>query len=106
MADAPAGAYRALRFHVGPDAVQNAADGGRLAPDDPLNPLVNGLHWSWQGGFVFLALEGLFRAASGASSFAIIRADGPSYAELARFAADQRDLFDPAEESIACFCGD
>ena len=25
---------------------------------------------------------------------------------LARFAADQGDLFDAAEESIACFCGD
>lgn len=65
LADAPAGSYRALRFHVGPDAAQNAADGGRLAPDDPLNPLLNGLHWSWQGGYVFLALEGLFRAAGG-----------------------------------------
>ena len=34
------------------------------------------------------------------------RADGPSYADLARFAADQGDLFDAAEEPIACFCGD
>ena len=32
--------------------------------------------------------------------------DGPSYADLARFAVDQRDLFDPAEEPIARFCGD
>ena len=29
-----------------------------------------------------------------------------SYADLARFAADQRDLFDAAEEPMACFCGD
>ena len=34
------------------------------------------------------------------------RIDGPGYAELARFAASQRDLFDAAEEPIACFCGD
>ena len=39
-------------------------------------------------------------------SGARFRADGPSYADLARFAADQGDLFDAAEESIACFCGD
>lgn len=32
--------------------------------------------------------------------------DGPSYAMLQAFAADQRDMFDPEEEAIACFCGD
>ncbi len=39
-------------------------------------------------------------------SGARFRNDGPSYADLARFAASQRDMFDPDEESIACFCGD
>ncbi|EDT3379564.1 phosphoadenosine phosphosulfate reductase family protein [Salmonella enterica subsp. enterica serovar Mbandaka] len=39
-------------------------------------------------------------------SGARFRVDGPSYADLARFAADQGDLFDPADEPIACFCGD
>jgi 3'-phosphoadenosine 5'-phosphosulfate sulfotransferase (PAPS reductase)/FAD synthetase len=39
-------------------------------------------------------------------SGARFRADGPGYADLARFAVDQRDLFDPAEEALACFCGD
>ncbi len=32
--------------------------------------------------------------------------DGSSYQQLADFAADQRDMFDPDEEAIACFCGD
>lgn len=32
--------------------------------------------------------------------------DGPSYAQLASFARDQRDMFDADEEAIACFCGD
>lgn len=32
--------------------------------------------------------------------------DGPTYADMAKFAAEQRDLFDPQEEAIACFCGD
>lgn len=32
--------------------------------------------------------------------------DGPSYAEIEAYAADQRDMFDPDEEAIPCFCGD
>ena len=34
------------------------------------------------------------------------RKDRPNYAALAKFAADQSDMFDPNEEAIACFCGD
>lgn len=34
------------------------------------------------------------------------RDDRPSYAAMAQFAADQRDMFDPDQEAIACFCGD
>ncbi len=34
------------------------------------------------------------------------RSDRPSYAEMSKFAAEQRDMFDNYEESIACFCGD
>jgi len=60
----PEGKYRALRFYVGPDAMANAADPAKLAADHPLNPNVNGLHWSWQGGYVFLAMEGRYRAGS------------------------------------------
>ena len=26
--------------------------------------------------------------------------------KLSAFAADQRDMFDPKEEAISCFCGD
>lgn len=32
--------------------------------------------------------------------------DGPSYAQIAAYADDQEDMFDPNEEAIACFCGD
>jgi 3'-phosphoadenosine 5'-phosphosulfate sulfotransferase (PAPS reductase)/FAD synthetase len=34
------------------------------------------------------------------------RMDRPSYQALKDFARDQRDMFDPNEEAIACFCGD
>lgn len=57
----PEGNYRALRFHVGPDAVANAADVSSIPAEDPLNPNVNGLHWSWQGGYIFMAIEGHYR---------------------------------------------
>ena len=57
----PDGKYRALRFHIGPGAKANAAEPAKLAADHPLNPNLNGLHWSWQGGYIFLAVEGHFR---------------------------------------------
>lgn len=34
------------------------------------------------------------------------RFDRPSYTQMAKIAADQRDMFDHNEEAIACFCGD
>jgi 3'-phosphoadenosine 5'-phosphosulfate sulfotransferase (PAPS reductase)/FAD synthetase len=34
------------------------------------------------------------------------RSDRPSYAQMAAYAAAQRDMFDNNEEAIACFCGD
>jgi hypothetical protein len=37
---------------------------------------------------------------------ATFRSDRPSYASMAAFASKQRDMFDPNEEAIACFCGD
>jgi 3'-phosphoadenosine 5'-phosphosulfate sulfotransferase (PAPS reductase)/FAD synthetase len=37
---------------------------------------------------------------------ATFRSDRPSYAQMAKFAEQQQDMFDPQEEGIACFCGD
>lgn len=56
------GNYRALRFHVGPDAAANNADPSIYPADHPLNSNLNGLHWSWQGGYIFMAIEGYFRS--------------------------------------------
>lgn len=60
----PEGKYRALRFHIGPDAEANAADVSKIPADHPLNPNLDGLHWSWQGGYIFMAIEGHFRSTS------------------------------------------
>ncbi|MSU37008.1 MAG: hypothetical protein EXS36_18305 [Pedosphaera sp.] len=50
--------FTALRFQIGIDPDVNHADPACFAPEHPLNPNRNGLHWSWQGGYVFLAIEG------------------------------------------------
>ena len=62
----PAGSYDRARFLVGVTRDLNHADPAQFGPTHPLNPNVNGLHWNWQGGYVFLALEGRWRDTSGA----------------------------------------
>ena len=61
----PPGEFRSLRFLVGLNTRLNHADPARFPANHPLNPNLNGLNWSWQGGYIFLALEGLWRNASG-----------------------------------------
>jgi len=39
-------------------------------------------------------------------SGAVFRSDRPSYAQMLKFSQEQKDMFDPNEEAIACFCGD
>lgn len=65
LGEVPAAAYRSLRFDVGLPETLNHADPARWAADHPLNPNLNGLHWNWQGGYIFMALEGLWRNAAG-----------------------------------------
>jgi cytochrome c peroxidase len=62
----PAEAYRSLLFQIGLDEKDNHADIAKLPAEHPLNPNLNGLHWSWQGGYIFLALEGMWRNSAGA----------------------------------------
>jgi 3'-phosphoadenosine 5'-phosphosulfate sulfotransferase (PAPS reductase)/FAD synthetase len=40
------------------------------------------------------------------STGAVFRFDRASYSSMAKFAANQTDMFDPNEEAIACFCGE
>jgi cytochrome c peroxidase len=61
----PSGEYRSLRFHIGPEEWLNHAAVAQFPADHPLNPNLNNLHWSWQGGYIFLALEGMWRNAAG-----------------------------------------
>ena len=51
-------------------------------------------------------METLALALASKPDGAVFRKDRPHYAAMARFAQDQRDMFDKNEEGIACFCGD
>ena len=62
----PTGRYIGLQFLIGLRPEVNHADPGQWSAKHALNPLVNELHWSWQGGYIFLALEGHYRRANGA----------------------------------------
>ena len=63
----PEGEFVGLEFEVGVPPEANHGDPGRWGVGHPLNPLVNGLHWSWQGGYVFFAVEGRWSDAQGAA---------------------------------------
>ena len=62
----PDGDYAGIEFSIGLGETVNHGDPGQWPPGHALNPLVNGLHWGWQGGYVFLALEGKWRPPTGA----------------------------------------
>ena len=51
-------------------------------------------------------MEALALALASKPSGAVFRSDRPSYASMLQFSQEQRDMFDPNEEAIACFCGD
>jgi cytochrome c peroxidase len=59
------GNFQSIRFSAGLNTNLNHADATKFPPTHPLNPNLDGLNWSWQGGYIFLALEGLWRNASG-----------------------------------------
>ena len=56
------GPIQTLRFRVGLSPQQNRANPATYPARHPLNPNLNGMHWSWQGGYIFLAIEGLTRS--------------------------------------------
>ena len=62
----PAGEYGAVNFSLGLGTNLNHANPAQFPARHPLNPNFDGLYWSWQGGYIFMAIEGLWRNADGA----------------------------------------
>lgn len=73
----PAGEYKGIRFRIGVDESTNKSDPNRFAADHALNPQVNGLHWGWQGGYIFMALEGRLSKDGKKSGFSYHIANAP-----------------------------
>jgi cytochrome c peroxidase len=54
----PALEFAAVEFSIGLNPAINKSDPAKFGPKHPLNPILNKLHWNWQDGYIFLALEG------------------------------------------------
>ena len=65
LENVPAGEFCSIRFLVGLSTNLNRANPAKFPAGHSLNPDVDGLYWGWQGGYVFMALEGLWRNAAG-----------------------------------------
>ncbi len=63
--NAPSADFDRVKFHVGLLPEINHGNPAQYSAADPLSPNVNGLHWNWKGGYVFLALEGIWLASDG-----------------------------------------
>ena len=61
----PAHVYTGMRFKIGVAEKVDRGDPHQWPPGHALHPLMNGLHWGWQGGYIFLALEGHYPKADG-----------------------------------------
>lgn len=58
LTSVPTGTYTKLRFSLGLDSAVNHGNPNVYNVDHPLSPIRNSLHWNWQGGYIFSAIEG------------------------------------------------
>ncbi len=68
MEGVPEMPFKRIRFAVGLSPEVNSSDPNQYPSGHPLHPQENGLHWGWQGGYVFMALEGRVRRGDRESS--------------------------------------
>ena len=77
--------FRAIRFRVGVDPETNHADPNLQPADSALHPGLNGLHWNWQDGYIFVAVEGRWPGApsgNGGFSFHLGNDENATLVEL------------------------
>lgn len=58
LSGVPKGDYKAIGLNIGLDSNINHGNPNVYSSDHPLAPINNSLHWSWQGGYIFTAIEG------------------------------------------------
>ncbi len=58
LTDIPFGTYSAIGFSIGLDSVTNHGNPNQYETSHPLSPINNSLHWNWEGGYIFTAIEG------------------------------------------------
>ena len=56
----PYGNYKAITFMIGLVDSVNTSDPNQYPPEHPLNPILNGMHWDWNQGYVFYTMEGYY----------------------------------------------
>lgn len=61
LPNVPDGDYTSIHFKVGLSEEKNKSNPWSYPANHPLNPNVSGLYWNWQGGYIFAAIEGLYR---------------------------------------------
>lgn len=83
----PKGDYKSVRFQVGVDSAANFGDPAQWPLDHALSPTLNGMHWSWAGGYIFNVVEGYFKdkGTDGAFSYHIAT---PKNARIHSFVTD------------------
>ncbi|MGB0992020.1 MAG: MbnP family protein [Akkermansiaceae bacterium] len=61
ITNVPHGNYTSVSFSIGPNKKINHSNPAQYTAKHPLNPNLNNLHWDWQGGYIFMAIEGHWR---------------------------------------------
>ena len=70
----PDGDYAGVAFRIGVPATAEQRDPTLWPAGHALNPAVCGLHWGWQSGYIYMALEGRY-GEQGGYSFHLARAE-------------------------------
>lgn len=64
LKDVPTGQYEGLELMIGLDDAINSGNPNQYAADHPLSPILNGMHWDWTTGYIFMSIEGTYENSS------------------------------------------
>lgn len=84
LSDIDFASYKGIKFQIGVDDDAISEEEQALLPQDhPLNPILNGMHWSWSGGYRFVVMEGQYTDDMGAvDSYSFHIGDEPNKFDL------------------------